>query len=63
MMLLLVEHHNVFTWGYKDMPSIYNTVIEHLLCIDPNTRVIRQKRRSFSIKKYAAITEEFNQYW
>lgn len=44
------------------MPRMDNTVIEHSLCINPKVRKVRQKRRSFSTEKCAAITEEIDRF-
>ncbi|XP_042952216.1 uncharacterized protein LOC122289297 [Carya illinoinensis] len=55
---LLIENRNVFTWSHEEMPGIDNDIIEHYLGVDPSHKAVRQKRRSFSAEKYAAISEE-----
>ncbi|KAF5463927.1 hypothetical protein F2P56_014050 [Juglans regia] len=43
------------------MPGIDIAVIEQCLNVDPKAKKIKQKRRSFSAEKYAAIVEEIDQ--
>ncbi|XP_042972777.1 uncharacterized protein LOC122304580 [Carya illinoinensis] len=40
------------------MPNIDNNIIERCMCVDPTHKIVRQKRRSFSAEKYAAINKE-----
>ncbi|XP_042942693.1 uncharacterized protein LOC122276864 [Carya illinoinensis] len=51
---LLVEHTDVFAWSHEEMTGIDNKING----IDPTHKVVRQKRRTFSAEKYAAINEE-----
>lgn len=54
----LTEHHDIFAWSHKEIPGIDNAIIEHHLCVNPDTRKVRQKRMSFSVEKMATISEE-----
>ncbi|KAM2780231.1 hypothetical protein COP1_015414 [Malus domestica] len=43
----LQENTEVFAWSYEDMPGISLDIIYHRLSIDPKTKPVRQKRRSY----------------
>lgn len=55
---MLVEHRDVFIWSHEEMPSVDNVVINHYLGIDPAHKLIRQKKRAFSVEKYTTINQE-----
>lgn len=55
-----MKHRNAIDWGHEDMLEIDPDIIQHLLCVDPKAKKIRKTRRSFSVEKCAAITEEVN---
>lgn len=54
----LVKHANVFAWSHKDICGIKTTIIQHNLYVNPESKNIKKKWRTFSRKKNAAITEE-----
>lgn len=41
MQQLLMEHRDVFTWSYKDMPRIDSEVMQHHLSVDPKVEGVR----------------------
>ncbi|XP_068312658.1 uncharacterized protein [Pyrus communis] len=43
----LEKNTEVFAWSYEDMPGISSDNICHRLSIDPKTKPVRQKRRSY----------------
>ncbi|KAM1360211.1 hypothetical protein ACFX2F_047095 [Malus domestica] len=51
----LQENTKVFTWSYEDMPGISLDIICYRLSIDPETKPVRQKRRSYDTKQYKAM--------
>ncbi|KAM1043599.1 hypothetical protein ACFX2A_035648 [Malus domestica] len=54
----LQENTEVFAWSYEDMPSISPDIICHCLSIDPKTKPVRQKRRSYDVEQYKAMKAE-----
>ncbi|KAM2553092.1 hypothetical protein TB2_017387 [Malus domestica] len=54
----LQENTEVFAWSYEDMPGISPDIICHRLSIDPNTKPVRQKRRSYNAERYEAMKVE-----
>ncbi|KAM2230228.1 hypothetical protein ACFX1S_014657 [Malus domestica] len=54
----LQENTKVFAWSYKDMPDISPDIICHRLSIDPKTKSVRQKRRSYDAERYEAMKAE-----
>ncbi|KAM1396660.1 hypothetical protein ACFX2I_014330 [Malus domestica] len=54
----LQENTEVFAWSYEDMPSISPDIIYHRLSIDPKTKPVRQKRRSYDTERYEAMKAE-----
>ncbi|KAM1262100.1 hypothetical protein ACFX2G_027878 [Malus domestica] len=48
----------VFAWSYKDMPGISPDIICHHLSIDPKTKPVKQKRRSYDVERYEAMKAE-----
>ncbi|KAM0972230.1 hypothetical protein ACFX2K_020171 [Malus domestica] len=52
------ENTEVFAWSYEDMPGIYPDIICHCLSIDPKTKPVRQKRRSYNAKRYETMKAE-----
>ncbi|KAM2154245.1 hypothetical protein ACFX1Q_046093 [Malus domestica] len=55
----LQENTKVFAWSYEDMPGISPDIICHRLSIDPKTKLVRQKRRSYDAEWYEAMKAEF----
>ncbi|KAM1571014.1 hypothetical protein ACFX10_035949 [Malus domestica] len=54
----LQENTEVFTWSYEDMPGISPDIICHRLSIDPKTKPVRHKRRSYDAERYKAMKAE-----
>ncbi|KAM2221268.1 hypothetical protein ACFX1S_020365 [Malus domestica] len=54
----LQENTEVFAWSYKDMPSIFPDIICHHLSIDPKTKPVKQKRRSYDVERYEVMKAE-----
>ncbi|KAM1481796.1 hypothetical protein ACFXTO_034178 [Malus domestica] len=54
----LQENTEVFAWSYEDMPGISLDIICHRLSIDPKTKPVRQKRRSYDAERYEAMKAE-----
>ncbi|KAM1074977.1 hypothetical protein ACFX1X_020166 [Malus domestica] len=54
----LQENTEVFAWSYEDMPGISPDIICHRLNIDPKTKPVRQKRRSYDVERYEAMKAE-----
>ncbi|KAM2357503.1 hypothetical protein ACFX1X_006467 [Malus domestica] len=48
----------VFTWSYEDMPGISPDIICHRLSIDPKTKPVRQKCRSYDVERYEVMKAE-----
>ncbi|KAM1606294.1 hypothetical protein PS2_026917 [Malus domestica] len=57
----LQENTEVFAWSYEDMPGISPDIIYHRLSIDPKTKPMRQKRRSYDAERYEAMKAEVEQ--
>ncbi|KAM2007334.1 hypothetical protein ACFX15_002257 [Malus domestica] len=51
----LQENTEVFAWSYENMLGISPDIICHRLSIDPKTKLVRQKRRSYDAERYEAI--------
>ncbi|KAM1256282.1 hypothetical protein ACFX2G_031011 [Malus domestica] len=54
----LQENTEVFAWSYKDMSGISPDIICHHLSIDPKTKPVKQKRRSYDVERYEAMKAE-----
>ena len=54
----LRQNKDVFSWKQADMGGIDPTVITHRLNVSPSFNSIKQKRRSFSLKRKKTINEE-----
>jgi hypothetical protein len=53
-------HRNmkVFAWSHEDMPGISLEEIVHVLNVDPDMKLVKQKRRKFAPERVEAITVE-----
>ena len=51
----LQENSDVFAWSATDMPGIDPELITHKLNVDPNRKIVKQKKRSFSPERQEAI--------
>ncbi|KAM1971169.1 hypothetical protein ACFX1X_018103 [Malus domestica] len=54
----LQENTEIFAWSYDDMSGIYPDIICHRLSIDPKTKPVRQKRKSYYAERYEAMKAE-----
>ena len=54
----LQENTEVFAWSYEDKSGISPDIICHRLSIDPKTKLVRQKRRSYDAERYKAMKAE-----
>ncbi|XP_068312544.1 uncharacterized protein [Pyrus communis] len=52
------ENAKVFAWLYEDMLGISPNIICHRLSIDPKTKPVKQKHRSYDVERYEAIKAE-----
>ncbi|KAM1089810.1 hypothetical protein ACFX19_017736 [Malus domestica] len=58
LIFFLQENTEVFAWSYEDMPSISLNIICHHLSINPKTKPVRQKQRSYDAERYEAMKAE-----
>ncbi|KAM2816798.1 hypothetical protein COP1_040994 [Malus domestica] len=58
LIFFLQENTEVFAWSYEDMSGISPNIICHRLSIDPKTKPVRQKRRSYDAERYEAMKAE-----
>ncbi|KAM1100078.1 hypothetical protein EV1_006697 [Malus domestica] len=58
LIYFLQENTEVFAWSYEDMPGISPDIICHRLSIDPKTKPMKQKRRSYDAERYEAMKAE-----
>ena len=54
----LKQNKDVFAWKQEDIVGIEPTIITHRLNVSPSFKPIKQKRRSFALKRQKAINEE-----
>ncbi|KAM1277891.1 hypothetical protein ACFX2J_029974 [Malus domestica] len=54
----LQKNIEVFAWSYEGMPGISPDIICHRLSIDPKTKPVRQKRRSYDAEWYEKMKTE-----
>ncbi|KAM1597454.1 hypothetical protein ACFX1Z_032351 [Malus domestica] len=54
----LQENIEVFAWSYEDMPGISPDIICHRLSINPKTKPVIQKRKSYDAERYKAMKVE-----
>jgi hypothetical protein len=54
----LQSNKDVFAWTHEDMPGIDPSVIVHQLNVDPSSKPVKQKRRSFAPERNQAAAEE-----
>ena len=51
---------DVFAWSHEDMPGISQKVIQHRLNVNPEKKLVQQRRQVFTPKQSQAITYEVN---
>ena len=54
----LHKNMEVFSWSCEDMPGISLKEIVHVLNVDPDMKLVKQKRRKFAPKRVEAIAIE-----
>ena len=54
----LCANADIFAWSPSDMPGLPREVTEHSLDIQPNSKPVKQRLRSFDELKCRAIGEE-----
>ena len=54
----LKENLNIFAWSHEDMPGISPKIIQHKLNVDPQKKLVQQRRKAFAPERNQAITEE-----
>lgn len=54
----LQNNKDVFAWTHEDMPGIDPSIIVHHLNVDPTSKLVKQKRRSFALECNRAAAEE-----
>ena len=52
------ENLDVFAWSHEDMPGISTEVIQHKLNVNPQKKLMQQRRRAFAPKRDQAVREE-----
>jgi len=55
---LLKEFKDIFSWSYKDMPSLGLEIVQHRLPLKPECHPIKQKLRRMKPKVSLKIKEE-----
>ncbi|KAL0303748.1 UNVERIFIED_CONTAM: hypothetical protein Sradi_6242900 [Sesamum radiatum] len=55
MIELLRNHVDVFAWSPSDFKGIDPEVVVHRLNVDPMTRPVKQKKRSFGVERNRII--------
>jgi hypothetical protein len=58
LVIFLRSNSDVFMWNHEDMLGIDPSIIVHRLNVDPCSRPVRQRRRTFAPERNQAITEE-----
>nr|XP_023895560.1 uncharacterized protein LOC112007449 [Quercus suber] len=56
----LRENLDVFAWSHDNMPGISSEVIQHKLNVDPEKRLVKQRRRTFAPERDQAIADKVN---
>ena len=56
----LKDNLDVFAWSHEDMPGISASIIQHRLNVDPEKKLVQQRRRVFAPKRNKAIMDEVN---
>ena len=56
----LKDNLDVFAWSHEDMPGIPENIIQHHLNVDPEKKLVQQKRRAFAPKQNKAVMDEVN---
>ena len=54
----LKENLDIFAWSHEDMPGISPKVIQHKLNVNPERKLVQQRRRAFAPERDQTVTEE-----
>ena len=54
----LKTNHDCFAWSQEDMTGIDPEVVVHRLQVDPDYRLVKQKRRKFASERNKIINDE-----
>ena len=54
----LRTNQDVFAWSHEDMPGIDPLIIIHRLNVNPDSSLVRQKKRVFAQERDKAVAEE-----
>jgi len=60
--MFLKSNSDVFAWNHEDMPGIDPSIIVHRLNVDPSSRPIRQRMRTFAPERNQVIAEEVSKF-
>ncbi|RDX73372.1 hypothetical protein CR513_47030, partial [Mucuna pruriens] len=60
---LLREYADIFTWSYRDMPSLGHEIVEHKLPLLPDSVLVRQQLRRIKPEVTLKIKEEVEKQW
>lgn len=52
------QYHDVFSWGPVDMPGLDLKTSKHCLTMKPEAKPVKQKKRTFAIKRQKVIEAE-----
>ena len=56
----LKDNLDGFAWSHEDMPGIPTNVVQHCLNVDPEKKLVQQRKRVFAPKRNKAIMDEVN---
>ena len=56
----LKDNLDVFAWSHEDMPGILASIIQHRLNIDPEKKLVQQRRRVFASERNKVVMDEVN---
>ncbi|KAK1363227.1 hypothetical protein POM88_038788 [Heracleum sosnowskyi] len=52
------QYHDVFAWGHEDMPGLDPSVAKHCLSVNPDEKLVKQKKRNFAMERQQVIQAE-----
>ncbi|XP_075665208.1 uncharacterized protein LOC142634839 [Castanea sativa] len=58
MVSFLRANQDVFSWKHEDVPEIDRKIIHHRLNVNPECKLVQQKRRIFAPERNKAVIEE-----
>ena len=54
----LKDNLDVFAWSHEDISGIPTSIIQHCLNVDPEKKLVQQRRRVFSPEQNKAVMDE-----